>query len=734
MSDGLPGADAFAYVRAAVALLLVLGSSFTSAVPVTEAEATAAATVVLDGAYGTGKPAGCWLYGDVRGEPGSYVCQRELLDGRFVTAIVGAKTEMPPVLLHWAGPAPDSSVLARSRAVAESALGASDIGLTGRVYYSPFDLWFVFSSVDSSVAVAVRDLKPVSVSAVQAVEPVEYADAQKTLFAEQWRCYLAGGAPPATDGQSWIEGVPDWDWHYGCAPTAAANILTYWDRRGFDRLVDTVYHGVYDPIEGDIDSVPDVSRKLAVAMQTDTLRTGSTAGERIPMGIAEVCNEPRWGCEYGFVSWLSWDNFDLFSAEIDSGRPGVLCLLGHPQYGSHTVTFCGWGPPSKDWAMVRDCWGGTPREAMLNLRYGCPVGVVPVRPPVPAVAPPDLEFSGLVRPAEEGRSGAVAPEVVLVNRGGNEAVARAFLRVERPGGGIAESFDDSTAFPPAGWSRFNSDGGDAGWSHGICDSGGLTGRAECRPGAEGRRSDDWLVTPEVRVGPADTLHFTIAAVWPGRDSVEVWAAFGEAGAKDFAVCLGAVACTGAQPVACRVGFHEVGDTLVRVGFRYCGEPGMAGVWLDDVRLESVHYVDSVEVTVGPGQEAAAVFRPWAGPPGHYVASCSLQFEAEGETRTDTAMHAFVLKLKADEPREPWPGPAGLAVRVAPSVVRGAACLSGWHGPAQASVFDAVGRAVISQELDGPGRLDCARLAAGVYLLRVQTTDGAGAATRFVVAR
>jgi hypothetical protein len=411
----------------------------------------------------------------------------------------------------------------------------------------------------------------------------------------------------------------------------------------------------------------------------------------------------------------------------------VLCLLGHPSYGNHTVTFCGWGPPDRDWVMVHDCWGGTQREVVLNCNYGSPVGVVAVRPLPMVQPPPDLALAGVVRPVPDGRPGAFAPEVAIANSGGSDAAARVFFRVQRPGGGLDESFPGSAAFPPVGWQR-SCQSAESRWVQGVSDSLGLSGWAECRPGAADARGEDWLVTPTMRVGPADTVRFSLSAAGTERESIDVWALSGDPASADRGLRIGTFGCSGPEPVQCAAGFGPVGDTLASVGFRYLGGPGSAGLRLDDVTLAAVHYSESVDVAVPAGAEAGALFRPWDVPLGHYVAACSVWCSRDEQPLNDTALRGFVVRHIAEEPDEAQPARPLPVISVSPSIVRGTTRLDGWRGAARLVVFDALGRQVLSRDSDGPGPLDCSRLTGGVYLLRVATADGTAAPTRFTVLR
>jgi hypothetical protein len=180
-----------------------------------------------------------------------------------------------------------------------------------------------------------------------------------------------------------------------------------------------------------------------------------------------------------------------------------------------------------------------------------------------------------------------------------------------------------------------------------------------------------------------------------------------------------------------VGFGAIGDTVVSVGFRYVGAPGAPGLLLDDVLLPGVHYAESAQVSVTPGSEEHVIFPPWDAPLGHYLASCSLYCSADGQPENDTALLEFVVSRRADEPDEIPYGFAPTA-NVSPSLVRGAAYVSGWRGRAEVRVFDAVGRLVATHELESPGRMDCSGLAAGAYVLLVRDSAGQTAVTRLVV--
>jgi hypothetical protein len=411
-----------------MALVLTMAMS-ASARTASEPEARAVGALFARALWGKTEDNGCWPYEDLSGDPAVYLCERLLDDGTSVTLMVGARTDLPPVLMYYWGRPPDVTYEPLARAVAGLALARDRVRKIAAVYYSPLDLWYEYEAGGERVMVSLRDLAVCDPDRVRSVGAIPCSPFEQARFEAQWQDYLSGAAPLMPDSQHWIAGVPDWDWHYGCAPTAAANVLTFWSRRGYGRLVDSVSYNVPDRLEGGLDSVPNVSGQLAVAMNTDTLSTGSTSADSIPVGVAAVCKDSAWGNCYDFSSYLAWNDHDLLISEIDRGRPGVLVLMGHPEYGNHAVTYCGWGPPDDGWIMVHDLWAGTPQDKVILYDYGCPVAVVPVIPQKSAVT--DVGVASILQPADELPPGPVSPLVRVSNFASSPAEATVFFRIEQ---------------------------------------------------------------------------------------------------------------------------------------------------------------------------------------------------------------------------------------------------------------------------------------------------------------
>lgn len=168
--------------------------------------------------------------------------------------------------------------------------------------------------------------------------------------------YMARISPQyASSGTSgYISGVPDLQWYRGCAPTAAGNILAYWDARGYPQLVD-------DPPKNEHALIDE----LADAMDTDS--SGSTKDYNVDDGIEAVCNDSQYNNNYAFEtdgpdSWYCWG---MITDAVNSNRPCHLILHGHEDYGDHSVTVVGYRRVVKDCAAddyfvtIHDTWWTT---------------------------------------------------------------------------------------------------------------------------------------------------------------------------------------------------------------------------------------------------------------------------------------------------------------------------------------------------------------------------------------
>ena len=119
-------------------------------------------------------------------------------------------------------------------------------------------------------------------------------------YTGEWDQYLSGSIGDAPSAQVWIPSHDGncrfYDWSYGCSPTAAAMLLSYWDylslssSSNYAKLID-YYFQRWDGIQNETDyQVPNTNKELAIAMNTDTIYEGGTDRDDIAPGYASVCN------------------------------------------------------------------------------------------------------------------------------------------------------------------------------------------------------------------------------------------------------------------------------------------------------------------------------------------------------------------------------------------------------------------------------------------------------------
>jgi hypothetical protein len=181
-----------------------------------------------------------------------------------------------------------------------------------------------------------------------------------------------------------IPGVPAYQWHHGCGPTAAGMVVGYWDGHGFDALVSgdaytqttavdemiasegpaSNYTDYCEPIDYYPDLFPDLSEPplgdehadecVADYMNTSQSyyynRYGWSWISDVGAAMEDYSRQALGpGDDYAFTEnlYMLWDgslNWDKFRAEIDAARPMVL-LVDTDGDGStdHFVTSVGYG-------------------------------------------------------------------------------------------------------------------------------------------------------------------------------------------------------------------------------------------------------------------------------------------------------------------------------------------------------------------------------------------------------
>ena len=204
-----------------------------------------------------------------------------------------------------------------------------------------------------------------------------------------------------------IEGVPDYRWNYGCAPTSGGMVVGYWSKRpgyaglapgtmpdfdngdsGSDEMrqvdangghrtrsdfnvVDNViasYEHVYDYWVGlnqfadnlhfprhDPNCVADCMWSNQVV---NLCRDGGTAPWEESTGLRNYARRTGYSFDSGWTAW-PFCSFELVKTQVDLGHPVLIdgFLANQPGAG-HTIVAYGYrdGPGDDDWIAVRDTW------------------------------------------------------------------------------------------------------------------------------------------------------------------------------------------------------------------------------------------------------------------------------------------------------------------------------------------------------------------------------------------
>jgi hypothetical protein len=286
--------------------------------------------------------------------------------GDFLTVVVSARSELGPVVEYFYGLPLHYSAREKALKIALGEMGQQKAELSRVIFCSPFDIWFEFNSENQRSYISPFLFTPNKAEEVFLAYPMEMTEAQKEKIKSDWEKIENGKGFGLSLDQFRITGVPDFDWSYGCSPTAGADVLGYWDTKGYDLLID-YYFTRWDPLEYEWDyNVPNVQQQLSWAMNTDS-STGGTYLSDMGPGIRMVCNHPDYENNYGFEDHTDYDqSLGYLINEIRLGYPAVWNVFSHPTYGNHSVCAMGWGPPDTTYICIHDTWSSTGEEMVVN--------------------------------------------------------------------------------------------------------------------------------------------------------------------------------------------------------------------------------------------------------------------------------------------------------------------------------------------------------------------------------
>lgn len=215
----------------------------------------------------------------------------------YGTMFVSARKDIGVIQEYSKALSPEYSMGFKMEELARQSLGNA-VSLK-KVYYVNFvNQWFCYTNGSMDVYINVfPKTQVVGREKFLEITQTKLFFCTKGDFSEEWNAYQTG-IPMASKAEVWIshpENCKFYDWSYGCTPTAAAMLLSWWDYNSINtddnyaRLVDFYFERWDDVEEEDDWQVPNVQKELAIELGTDTL-TGETDRDNIEMGFNTVCN------------------------------------------------------------------------------------------------------------------------------------------------------------------------------------------------------------------------------------------------------------------------------------------------------------------------------------------------------------------------------------------------------------------------------------------------------------
>ncbi len=169
--------------------------------------------------------------------------------------------------------------------------------------------------------------------------------------------------PQTPTGSSIIANIPDWNqfWgsygcYSGCSPTAATNVIGFWDY-SYGNLMDlSNYQAATD--------------ELRIYMSTQCSGSqGFTFVSNISGGMITYASAHGYQMTSGLISsWGSTASYEKYVGEIDAGRPMVVSLINLAGYGDHSVTGVGYDTGGGNYMVVHDNWPNTAEN--VKIQYG----------------------------------------------------------------------------------------------------------------------------------------------------------------------------------------------------------------------------------------------------------------------------------------------------------------------------------------------------------------------------
>ena len=249
--------------------------------------------------------------------------------------LMGANENLPPIIEYSKSLSAKYAEGYKLQELASKELGSS-FSLQKIYYINGANQWFCYTNGIKTIYIKLfPPIKVLDKTSFENAIEGKNVFIQPADYSVDWELYKSG---EEIDSKA-ASYIPDYelcrfyDWSYGCSPTAAAMLFSWWDYRSiysnndFGRLIQ-YYYKRFDPLEagGEWDyQIPWVQRELAIYMDTDTL-TGFTGFFDLNDGIEDVASIR--GYEFDSDDYITFE-WTRLKGEIDDNRPLIASIPNH---------------------------------------------------------------------------------------------------------------------------------------------------------------------------------------------------------------------------------------------------------------------------------------------------------------------------------------------------------------------------------------------------------------------
>jgi len=275
-------------------------------------------------------------------------------DGKLLNMLLSNNLGRTPLIRYSYSEDPENASVERAKEAALNKIGKPDYK---GIYFLGFgESWHRFDNQNQSVFVNLRGPGKVLERAelVTRAEKIKASKLTKTTsepvseaqIKDEWE-RLQKGALIDPKAEHYIpnwSNTPDFDWHYGCTPTAASDMLGYYDvNYGYASLLKYFYKdydGIQTPNQYD-KTVPDIAKILKDKFGTNS--SGTTVDALMGTHISQAAKEQNSNYDWGDFGLRLVGVWSKAQDEVDGGYPSVLSVDLPGDAGGHSMPLLGYG-------------------------------------------------------------------------------------------------------------------------------------------------------------------------------------------------------------------------------------------------------------------------------------------------------------------------------------------------------------------------------------------------------